>query len=733
MSEGLQDGQGSSLWDRLRRRKVVQWGVAYAAGAWGLLQGLQFLAGAFGWPSRVLQLGTVAALVGLPIVLALAWFHGERGEQRVSRVEFAVVTVLFLVGGALFWRYYLATDAPATAAVAAGPSTGTAAGDADDARPSIAVLPFENRSLQQDGAFFVDGIHDDILTQLSKVSALKVISRTSVERFRDTTVPIREIARQLGVASILEGGVQRAGDRVRINVQLIDAASDTHLWAETYDRDLTATDIFAIQSEVAAAIAGALKATLSPQEQDRIDAVPTRSLAAWEAYQLGRQRMARRNTESLDEAERFFREAIERDPEFALAHVGLADTLKLQTEYGTRPRVSGLEEAEQAAARALALDPGLAEAWTSKGGIANSRGAYAQAEELLRRAIELNPNYATAHHWLGAALMEDGRPQEGFVHSERAAQLDPLSVIAQLNLGYALELLGRFDDAAAHYDRAIQIDPASASAYRRLAEVNAYARNRYDEALSLQERALALDPGSPLLHGMLAWLWFDLGDLEQARELMGTALRRWPESLWSNSLAASIAVALDDTAAAERYAGKVLALLPREVFALEILASIDLRRATPQNARQRYASAFPELLDPAGPRVDSRNLAAAVTLAAVLQATGEDALASTLLDASARTLAGMPRLGPGGFGIADVSVYALRGDAALALAALRRAEQAGWRSGWRIARDVDPTLAAIRGEPEFKAVFADIERDMAGQRAARASRPKDAPTSPASE
>ena len=146
-----------------------------------------------------------------------------------------------------------------------------------------------------------------------------MISRTSVEQFRDTKLPIKNIAEQLGVKSILEGGVQRAGERVRINVQLIDAATDAHLWAETYDRELTAADIFAIQSEVAAAIAGALKATLTAGEKARVDAVPTQNLAAWEAYQLGKQRMAKRTSEGLADAEQFFRKAIELDPKFALA------------------------------------------------------------------------------------------------------------------------------------------------------------------------------------------------------------------------------------------------------------------------------------------------------------------------------------------------------------------------------------------------------------------------------
>ena len=172
-----------------------------------------------------------------------------------ARRELAILTVLFLLGGGLFWRYEHANTQPPTATLAVAPVEPPMPSAMADTRPSIAVLPFQNRSAKQDDAFFVDGIHDDILMQLSKVRALKVISRTSVEQFRDTKLPTKVIAQQLGVKSLLEGGVQRAGDRVRITVQLIDAADEAHLWAESYDRELTVANIFAIQSEVAAAIA----------------------------------------------------------------------------------------------------------------------------------------------------------------------------------------------------------------------------------------------------------------------------------------------------------------------------------------------------------------------------------------------------------------------------------------------------------------------------------------------
>ena len=324
--------EGDNAWVMLRRRKVVQWGLVYVAAGWGFLQGLEYVSESFHWPEQLRQIALLALLVGLPIVLVLAWYHGDRGQQRITTPEFAILMVLLLLGGGVFWYYQRVSEAEKAESVQTEVAAQRDASSVTkDARPSIAVLPFDNRSREADDAFFVDGIHDDILTQLTKVGTLKVIARTSVEQFRDTKLTTKEIGEKLGVSKVLEGGVQRAGERVRVTVQLIDAATDAHVWAESYDRELSAANIFAIQSEVAAAIAGALKATLTAGERARVDAIPTQSLDAWEAYQLGKQRMAPRTSAYLIEAERFFQTAIEHDPRFALAYVGLADALYLQT------------------------------------------------------------------------------------------------------------------------------------------------------------------------------------------------------------------------------------------------------------------------------------------------------------------------------------------------------------------------------------------------------------------
>jgi TolB-like protein/Flp pilus assembly protein TadD len=711
--------EGEGAWAKLRRRKVAQWGLAYAAGAWGFLQGLQYVSDAFGWPAQLRQVAILGLLIGLPIVLVIAWYHGDRGEQRVTRTELAIVTLLFLLGGVLFWRYERGggtaptTVAPATAGTPS--TTATAA-----ARPSIAVLPFENRSSSKNDAYFVDGIHDDILTQLAKVSAMKVISRTSVERFRDTRLPIKQIAQQLGVAKILEGGVQRAGDRVRITVQLIDASTDDHLWAETYDRELTAANIFAIQSEVATAIAEALNAALSPAEKSRAGAIPTRSLPAWEAYQLGTQRMAHRTGKGITEAEQFFQRAIALDPNFAGPYAGLTVAYVLQASRASAPFEASLQKADQAVATALRLDPNLAEAWAGSGMIAEARGQPSAAEQLYRRAIALNPNYATAYQWLSAALADQGRTEEARSALERAVELDPLSAIINENLANQLESLGRFADAEARYRKVIEIDPSMPYPYLEMGVLMAYGRNRFADAVTLVEKSVQLDPDNPWITLNLAQLYLDLGDDDGAERVIGQVRSRWPENEVVRTVTAIIAMLRGDGDAARKAATGLLALDAGNLYALAVLNVVDLQHGQFAAARARCASAVPGLFVPGAPRVDGSNWQSAILLATILQKTGEGVQANALLDRVDAYINTTVRLGGSGFGITDVEILALRGKKHEALSTLRAAERAGWRGGlWplRYYRDHDPSLDSIRNEPEFKAVFADIGRDMAKQRA----------------
>ncbi len=329
-----------SLLEELKRRNVFRVAIAYIVLAWLMAQVAELLLQTFGAPDWVLKTLLAFFLIGFPFAIFFAWAfeltpEGIKKEKDVDRsqsitshtgrkLDYAIITILALALGYFAWDKFgnpPATEAPTGPVTAAAAERAPAAPDLPTDK-SIAVLPFENRSRQEDDEYFTAGIHDDLLTQLAQISSLRVISRTSVEQFKGTTQSIHEIAQKLNVATVLEGGVQRAGNQVRINLQLIDAATDTHLWAQTFDRELTANNIFAIQSEIAAAVTDALRATLSPREKDRMASVPTENMAALEEYFKGRAEMDQRTLPAIESARTRFERARTLDAEFALAWAG---------------------------------------------------------------------------------------------------------------------------------------------------------------------------------------------------------------------------------------------------------------------------------------------------------------------------------------------------------------------------------------------------------------------------
>ena len=724
----------------LKRRNVVRIALLYIASGWALLQVSKFLLDLFAAPPWIIRLMLAVLVLLFPAVLVFAWKYeltaeglrpaaegvgGEGARRRIGRrINLAIVALFSIVVAGLIVNRStpIGTDLTSTSATTAtGPRPEPVAADP---RPSIAVLPFKNRSDRPEDRYFTDGMHDDILTRLAKIGALKVIARTSVEQFRDTTLTTSAIGRQLAVSTVLEGGVQRAGDRVRINVQLIDAADDGHVWAETYDRTLTAANVFAIQTEIAAAVAHALEAALTPAEKRRVEATPTRSLDAWEAYQLGQQRLARRTSETLAQAATFFEQAITADPAFAQAHAALAETLRLQVGYSGAARAETLEKAEAAVGRALALNPDLAEALTVEARLAQDEDELERAESGYLRALQIDPNYAPAHQYYSRLLASQSRRAEALSYAERAVALDPLSAIINVNLADTLSADGRYTEAIARYRRAIEIDPALPAAYRNLGFVEAYALGRIDQAVPLFERSVANDPESPEWAVWLAALYLDLGDDTQARRWSKRSLELAPEHVSVQLVAAFMELLTGHRDAALEHTRRTLEIDPTFAGALMLLRNEDLRRGDPAAARARYAETYPDLLGEKTPVIDGANADAALDLAMVLTLTGEHDRARELLDGVETFIAPLPRMNVDGYGVADVQMHAIRGDDAKALAALREAIDAGWRSDWRYYRDHEPAFERIRGTDEFRRIFRKVEVDLAEQRARLAASSK---------
>ncbi|HEU4463985.1 MAG TPA: tetratricopeptide repeat protein, partial [Gemmatimonadota bacterium] len=335
------------------------------------------------------------------------------------------------------------------------------------AAPSIAVLPFVNMSPQADDEYFSDGVTEEVLTLLSRIEGLKVISRTSIMRYKGTDKSMRQIGEELGVATVLEGSVRHSGSRVRITAQLIDAATDAHLWGDHYDRDLE--DIFAIQTDVAERIVEALRLRVTRRERSQLAEKPTENLEAYQAYLKGRHFLARRTGTTAQQAIELFRQAVAADGSFAAAWVALAEGLALSSMYGGAPVASVIPEARAAAEKARRLDPRLGEAWASLGLVAVLEWKWDEADALLRRGLELSPNSVTVYYWYAILLTAKGRLEEANALLRRAVEMDPLSIPVQSALGANLSFQGRHEEALEHFRKTMELDPSYAPLYGNVA------------------------------------------------------------------------------------------------------------------------------------------------------------------------------------------------------------------------------------------------------------------------
>jgi TolB-like protein/DNA-binding winged helix-turn-helix (wHTH) protein/Flp pilus assembly protein TadD len=391
---------------------------------------------------------------------------------------------------------------------------------------SLAVLPLDNLSADASQNYFADGMTDELITDLAQISALRVISRTSVMVYKGARKSLPQIARELNVDAVVEGTVLRSGDQVRITAQLIDASTDKHLWSQSYEGDLR--DTLALQNSVARAIADQIRINLTPQEQAALKSVKVVNPEAYESYLKGRYFWNKRTADSLKVALAYFKQATEEDPKYARAYSGLADTYALlgDWQYAVMPPTEAFPKAKTAVLKALEFDSTLGEAHNSLAFILDGFDwDFDSAGKEFQRAIELNPGYATAHHWYAWHLSLLGRYDEAIAEMRRAEYLDPLSLIINADLAELLVMAHSYDESIRQSRKTIEMDPNFALAHNQLAQ--AYLeKHMSDEAVSELQKAVHLSGGSPTCIANLARAYVASGKRSEAVSLLSDLKKR---------------------------------------------------------------------------------------------------------------------------------------------------------------------------------------------------------------
>lgn len=550
--------------ESIRDRKLFHWAIAYLAAAWLAMQVVEVLSSR--WPlSLLLQRGIdIALVVGFFVALVLAWYHGEQGRQRVTGPELLFLALLLAIAGGLVAMVGRAAPAVAGSeavplAASPEPATFVPLRRVLVDNPAVAVLPLENWGAAED-ASFVAGLHDDILSALQKIGGLTVISRTSVEQYREAAKPLPVIAEELAVDAVAEGSVSRAGGRIRVNIQLIDAETDSHLWSDQYDRELTAENVFAIRSEVARAVALALRATLTPREEAQLALAPTTSLTAYDWVQISQ-------TRPTGSAERIaaLREALAADSLSPLAWAELAVQQAASIAWRGAPQ-SMADSAEVAAERALELDPLNPVAYRAKGVIAESRGQRDRSLEYTRRALELDPGSVLGWNNLGVQHAKRGEWVDALEAFLRRQRLQPTVAYVRGAVSQMYTLLGLFDRAIEAAEAGLTINPRNTMSLTALAYAHAY-RGELTTAAELADSAVLVDSQDPALHHLAAVLAGYAGDREDLLRHARDAVTLAPDALFVadvHAVPTTLAYGLlceGDTAEAWRHLDRVAAVM----------------------------------------------------------------------------------------------------------------------------------------------------------------------------
>ena len=697
--------------EEIRRRNVHRVATTYALAAWILIEAGSVLLPTFGMPDSFFKTYVIIVSAGFAITLILSWVFevtpdGIKLERNIDRSTYAPRSgdsKNYLIIGLLV--------------VALGVSiTFNVTGMRDEApdavetalHNSVAVLPFTSRSSIEENQFFADGIHEDILMRLAEIKSLRVISRTSVNEYRDTNRNLREIGEELGVSTIVVGTVQRADNQVRISVQLVDAKTDDQIWAATYDRELSIESLFKLQTEISSQIASSLRAALTPEQEIRLATIPTNSIEAYAEYVAGRENLLKRNFATLIAARQQFEHAIELDPQYAQAYASLAETILVTlSNHKSIATDEAFSLAATHLAEALRIDPGLPQAYAVRGlmemmqweGTRVGSGNFAAAASF-EKAIELNPSLSDAYVWFASLRRVEGEIEDAVDLLMTALTLDPLSRIPYVNLPSLLAMEGRNERTTELLLHAINIFPEWATPYNYLS-AHMKGLGRLDEAIAwgLKESSLSEDP---MTGGALIGIYQDFGDDAEIMAFIESFPKDHPvypigESYWlytsgdyEGSLAAIEPFATDSA-------------FPLD-FTYPIIIAASIMTRDFDRAYEYLLKSNPKLGEDAETTVDRYNLQSAILLAYVEQQRNHPQAAARLLQQAEPIVRSTPRLGMAGHGIRDVQLLTLQGRRNEAIEALTQAVAEGFVSSraydfWSF--DEDPIIEPLRSDARF--------------------------------
>jgi TolB-like protein len=727
-----------SLIAELKRRNVFRVGVAYVICAWVIAQVADLVLENIEAPDWVMQAIMLVLAIGFPLALIFAWAfeltpEGIKRESDVDpggsvtkrtgrKLDFLIIAVLavgiiyFAVDKFVLQPAPEPTEVIAEAVPAAEPTTQV---------KTIAVLPFANMSGDPEQEFFSDGISEELLNVLAKVKGLRVTSRTSAFAFKGKDITTPEIAEKLGVKHVLEGSVRMAGDRVRITTQLIEVETDSHLWSESYDRELA--DIFAVQDEIAAKVGEALKIALLGADARPIRPSHETSIEAYSDYLLARQKLANMTYVNAEESERLLKSVIERDPEYAPAYAALAGTYRTMAGWGMFPPSEASARMMPLVDQALMLDDRLAEAWQHLAYIRWASDDLEGAHSAEERALELDPPNPLVLRSQIARWTWTHESERALAYANQLLRVDPLSPWSLRLIANLYARLDRFDDMERMIEHMRSIESQNVI---HLWSASYLANSRGDlvTALRLVEEATRIDIGDPEGPSSIALTYFDLGDVTAAEFWNDAALRRDPAApvarmvaallhLYHKREAEAVAIARELTrpGSHRRWATRGIAL--------RMVAAADVAAGNYEEIITRYLTHYPELADGKFPTgrfsIPSfsvwESFIVTLDLASVYLHGGQEAKAESLLSLVESELPHWSRTSAWGYGIADVELHALRGYKEEALAALQEhaAKGLGFMSRWQLL--YNPNLESIRDTPEFSAIVAEIEADMAEQ------------------